>query len=167
MESLAYYTTEVDQLGEDPAQVLQTLRRRSRDNARTPMQWDGSPGAGFSEALPWIPINPNHTWLNAASQTADPRSIYTFYRALIAMRHERPAIVDGEFGVIETGREQIYAFRRSLGVETIEVYVNLSDHAVTMDVEETEDAELLLGNYRDSERDSARLAPWEARVYRR
>ena len=167
LESLAYYATEVDKLGEDPARVLQTLRRRSRDNARTPMQWDGAPGAGFSEAPPWIPVNPNHTWLNAASQTADPGSIYSFYRALIAMRHDRPAIVDGEFAVMETGREQIYAFRRSLGDDTIEVYVNLSDHSVTMDDEETEDAQLLLGNYGDSERDSSRLAPWEARVYRR
>ena len=120
-----------------------------------------------SAAAPWIPVNPNHTWLNAASQTADPGSIYSFYRALIAMRHDRPAIVDGEFAVMETGREQIYAFRRSLGDDTIEVYVNLSDHSVTMDDEETEDAQLLLGNYGDSERDSSRLAPWEARVYRR
>ncbi len=79
-------------------------------------------------APPWIPVNPNHTWLNAASQTADPGSIYSYYRALIALRHDRPAIVDGEFAVMETGREQIYAFRRSLGDEHLEVYVNLSDH---------------------------------------
>ena len=147
--------------------VLAALRRRSRDNARTPMQWDGAPGAGFSDGPPWIPVNPNHTWLNAASQTADPGSIYSFYRALIAMRHDRPAIVDGDFAVMETGREQIYAFRRSLGDETIEVYVNLSDQSVTMDGEETEDAQLLLGELR---RLQARLlAPraLEVRVYRR
>ena len=167
VESLAYYATAVGLLGEDPAVVLGTLRRMSRDNARSPMQWDGAPGAGFSEAVPWIPINPNHTWLNTASQTADPGSVYSFYRALIALRHERPVIVDGGFAVIETGREQVYAFRRSLGDETIEVYVNLSDHPVSMDEVEPDGAELLLGNYGSSDRVASRLAPWEARVYRR
>jgi len=86
---------------------------------------------------------------------------------LIALRHDRPVIVDGEFAVIETGREQVYAFRRSLGDETIEVYVNLSDLSLSMDEVEREDALLLLGNYRDSDRAPSRLAPWEARVYRR
>ena len=95
LESLGYYATAVGTLGQDPAQTVATLRRKSRDNARTPMQWDGTPGGGFSTAVPWIPINPNHTWLNAASQTGDPHSIYSYYRTLIALRHSRPVIVDG------------------------------------------------------------------------
>jgi oligo-1,6-glucosidase len=167
VESLAYYATAVGELGQDPAAVLETLRRKSRDNARTPMQWNGTPGAGFSDAVPWIPINPNHTRLNAASQVVDPGSIYNYYRALIALRHDRAAIVDGEFAVLETGRDQVYSFRRSLGDETIEVYVNLSDHVVSMDEVDQQHAMLLLANYPDSRRDPSRLAPWEARVYDR
>ena len=167
LESLGYYATAVGTLGQDPAQIVATLRRKSRDNARTPMQWDGTPGGGFSTAVPWIAINPNHTWLNAASQTGDPHSIYSYYRTLIALRHSRPVIVDGGFAVIETGREQVYAFRRSLGDEHLEVYANLSDHPVSMDEIEPADGQVVLGNYEDSERAPDRLAPWEARVYRR
>ena len=71
--------------------MLATLRRKSRDNARTPMQWTDGPGAGFSGATPWIPVNANTSWLNAADQVDDPGSVYQYYRALdrAAAQHAR------------------------------------------------------------------------------
>ena len=75
IESLRYYANAVG-LGEDPATVLATLRRKSRDNARTPMQWTAQPAAGFTDGTPWIPVNPNHVWLNAAEQVGTAGSVY-------------------------------------------------------------------------------------------
>ena len=166
IESLHHYADAVDR-GEDPTVVLAALRRMSRDNARTPMQWTSGRYGGFSSTKPWIPANPNHHWLNAAAQVSDPHSIYHYYRTLIALRHRHRVIIDGEFVILETGRDQICAFRRAAGNEAIETYVNLSDNPVSIDELEPGPATLLLGNYPESARDTTRLAPWEARVYRR
>jgi len=165
IESLNYYATAINDLGADSSAVLGALRRKSRDNARTPMQWTDQPGAGFSDATPWIPVNPNHTWLNAASQTADPSSVYGFYRALIDLRHTQPVVVDGDFTLLAPVPEHLYAFRRVLGDQWLEVYANLSDDPMKIDVSGHADAELQLCNYPASERDPVQLAPWEARVY--
>jgi oligo-1,6-glucosidase len=167
IESLRYYENATTRLGEDPAVVLDALRRKSRDNARTPMQWTGLPGAGFSTGTPWIPVNPNHTWLNAARQRGDPRSVYHYYRALIALRHTDPVVVDGRFALLETAGEQVYAFCRTLGRERIEINANLSDSPSSFDDGDLLESPILLGNYLPSDRMPGRLAPWEARVYRR
>lgn len=171
IESLDYYPEAVDRLGEDPATVLATLRRRSRDNARTPMQWDDRPGTGFTTGTPWIHANPNHRWLNVAAQRGVAGSVYEHYRALVELRHRLPVVVDGHFAVIDTGRDQIYAFRRSLDDTHLEVYANLSDHPVSIDANDGVDREnyephdLVLANYPDGRRDPDRLEPWEVRVY--
>lgn len=141
------------------------MRRKSRDNARTPMQWTGRPGAGFSDATPWIPVNPNHTWLNAADQLDDPGSVYHHYRALIALRHTNPVVVDGDFTLLQTERADLYAFRRALGDQRLDVFANLSDRTVSMD-EVADSAELVLSNYPNAAAAPDRLAPWEAQVYR-
>ena len=167
IESLNYYENATTGFGIDPETVLATLRQKSRDNARTPMQWTAAPGAGFSTGTPWIPPNPNHVWLNAATQTADPRSIYHYYRRLIALRRAQPAITSGEFGLLDAAHETVYAFRRRLGGQSIEVYANLSDTAVSLEAIALEPDRILLGNYAEDERESARLGPWEVRIYRR
>lgn len=167
VESLDYYAHAVTELRHPPDAVLETLRRTSRDNARTPMQWTAGTGAGFTDGTPWVGVNPNHAWINAADQRSDERSIYHYYRALIALRHENRVVVDGTFEVIETGRDQVYAFARVCGPERWEVYANLSDLAVSFDEEGFEEAVVMLGNHLESERVEGRLAPWESRVYRR
>ena len=167
VESLNYYADQTDRLGADPAVVLGAVRRSGRDNARTPMQWTGDPGAGFSEARPWIPLNPNHVWLNAASQVEDPDSIYAYYRALVALRHSEPVVVRGDFSLLDVGAETVYAFRRRLGDECIEVFANLSSDRVPIENLGSGTAAILIANHAPERRRDDALEPWEARVYRR
>ena len=81
----------------DPAAVLAAMAPMHRDNARTPMQWDDSPHAGFTTGTPWIAVNPNHATINAAAARADERSVFHHYRRLIELRHTSDVVVDGDF----------------------------------------------------------------------
>ena len=74
---------------------MASLMAKSRDNARTPMQWDDSENAGFTTGTPWLKVNPNYREINAAAQTDDPDSVFSFYRRLIALRKEHAVFVDG------------------------------------------------------------------------
>ncbi len=170
IESVNHYRTALAG-GADPDSVLAGMRARSRDNARTPMQWDDSPSAGFTTGEPWIAVNPNHVEINARAQVDDPHSVFSHYRALIGLRHSEPAVVDGDFTMLLPDDPAIYAFTRSLGATTLLVVANFSGEsagAPIPDEAEWADAELLLGNYPDpDERSAPALRPWEARVYRR
>ncbi|OIJ25563.1 alpha-glucosidase [Nocardioides luteus] len=167
IESLDYYARAVGTHRVDAAVALDTLRRRSRDNARTPMQWSAAPGAGFTPGTAWIGINPNHSWLNVAAQRGAPGSVYEYYRALIALRHHLPVVVDGHFAAVDTGRDQIYSFRRQLDGTTLTVDANLSDLPVSVDRDDRVARDLVLANYPRRRIDPDRLEPWEVRVYAR
>jgi oligo-1,6-glucosidase len=173
IESLNHYTAAV-QAGADPARVLDALRAMSRDNARTPMQWDSSPQAGFTTGAPWIAVNPNHREINVAAELADPDSVLHHYRRLITLRHTEPVVAFGDFTMLLPHDEQVYAFTRRLDDVELLVLGNFSGTAAVADVPEAAawaSAELLLGNY-PAEGASASavpltLRPWESRVYRR
>jgi oligo-1,6-glucosidase len=145
--------------------VLAALRAASRDNARTPMQWDASPHAGFTTGEPWIAVNPNHAEINAEAALADPDSVFHHYRALIALRHAEPAVAHGDFTMLLPDDEQVYAFTRSFEGTELLVLANVSGDAAAVAVDGWEGAELLLGNVADPV--AGELAPWEARVLRR
>jgi oligo-1,6-glucosidase len=163
--------------GLDPGTTLAALRTMSRDNARTPVQWDAGPHAGFTTGTPWIPVNPNHTEINAADQWADPGSVLHHYRALIALRHTEPAVVHGDFTMLVPDHPTVYAFTRRHEGTTLLVLANFSDAPVAVPLLDDPDwdaagwdaAELLSTTVPDS---PARLAssplrPWEARLLRR
>ncbi len=156
--------------GADPAELLPALRRMSRDNARTPMQWDGSEHAGFTSGMPWIPVNPNHAEINAAAATADPDSVFHHYRRLIALRHDEPAVVHGDFTMLLEDDPRVYAFTRRLGdVELLVVANHSGEPASAAGVPDAGDwarAELVLANAEPGAA-GLELGPWEARVYRR
>ena len=162
VESINYFREAVQTQGLDAGIALMSLAVSSRDNARTPMQWDGTPEAGFTTGVPWMPVNPNHTWLNAAAQIRDPDSVYTYYRRLIDMRHEEPVVCEGDFTLLLPGDPQIYAFTRMLGTERMMVVANVGDEAVRVPLEL--DGEVILANYPDPV--GVHLQPWEVRVYR-
>ena len=171
IESVNYYASAVAG-GADPAAVLAALRPLSRDNARTPMHWDDSPAAGFSTGEPWIAVNPNYPQINARAQVDDPDSVFSHYRAVIALRHAEPAIVDGDFTMLLPDDPTVYAFTRSLAGTTLLVVANFSGDPVPATVPEAAQwaaAEFVLGNYPapDPAPPTLLLAPWEARVYRR
>jgi oligo-1,6-glucosidase len=158
--------------GTDPDDAMERIRYKSRDNARTPMQWDDSEHAGFTTGSPWLAANPNHTEINAAAQRTDPDSVFHHYRQLIALRHDDPVVAHGDFTMLLPEHEQVYAFERRLGDRRLLVVANLSDHdGVVADVPEAAEwaaAELVLGNAGEpADHDRIVLGPWEARILRR
>lgn len=171
IESINHYRSAVA-AGADPASVLVALRRQSRDNARTPMQWDGGPGAGFTTGRPWIAINPNHVEINAAAQAGDPDSVLAHYRAVIALRHTEPAVAHGDFTMLLPDDPVVYSFTRRFESTTLLVVANFSGEPAAAPVPEESEwaaADLVLGNYPEAPgaAGAIRLRPWEARVYRR
>jgi oligo-1,6-glucosidase len=140
---------------------MERIRRIGRDNARTPMQWDAGPAAGFTTGEPWIAVNPNRVAINAATQRDDPASVYAFYRELIALRHREPLVVTGSFRVLET-EMPVVAFARESGGQALVLRANLSSApAASPDP----GGELVLGNHADPSRDGT-LRPWEVVVTR-
>jgi oligo-1,6-glucosidase len=150
--------------GGDPATVLAALRHMSRDNARTPVQWDASPNAGFTSGTPWLPVNPDHAEWNADAQRRDPESVLAHYRRLIALRHENPVVALGEFAMLLPQHDDVYAFTRTLDGEVLLVVCNLSrtPYALTELLPQAANGRLVLGNLPDE--DPELLRPWEARV---
>lgn len=87
---------------------------KSRDNARTPMQWDESAQAGFTSGTPWIAVNPNYTEINAKAQTKDPDSVFHYYKKLIALRKETPVMVYGKYEQLLEDSEELFVYTRTL-----------------------------------------------------
>jgi oligo-1,6-glucosidase len=162
IESLNHYAEAVAN-GDDPEAVLATMRPMTRDNARTPMQWDDSEHAGFTTGEPWIPVNPNHAEINARAATEDPDSVFHHYRRLIELRHTEPAVAHGDFTMLLEDDPQVYAYTRSYEGTELLVAVNVSGEPASIPDTWTE-GELLLTN---AEPEPRGLGPWEARVYRR
>lgn len=159
------WATEAIAAGRPISDVMAGLRAHGRDNARTPMQWDDSPHAGFSTGTPWLAVNPNYPGLNAAAQVDDPDSVFAHYQRLVALRHSEPAVVDGDFTMLLPEHQQVYAFTRRLDDVELLVMVNVSSDEVEAEVEtpsDWENAQVVLGTPY-----SPPMAPWEQRVLRR
>ena len=152
--------------GGDPAQLLGVIGFKSRDNARTPMQWDASPNAGFTAGTPWLPANPNHAEINAAAVVADPDSVFHHYRRLIELRHELEVVRQGRFELLLPEDERLFCFTRTLGEEVLLVVANWSSAPISLPLAELpglDGAEVLLGTHGSQ---AAELAGWESRIYR-
>ena len=137
----------------------------SRDNARTPMQWDSGKNAGFSAGTPWIPVNPNYTKINAAEQRSRADSVFSCYQTLIRLRKQYPVFVDGDFRLLLEEDGQLFAYRRENADSALLVLCNFSgecaDNPLT---EELSAGELLVSSYSASG-DPAVLRPYEAGIY--
>ncbi len=171
IESVNYHAA-ATALGRTAEEVLTALRTKSRDNARTPLQWDDTAHAGFTTGTPWLPVNPNYREINAAAQWDDPNSVLQHYRALIALRHDEPAVVHGDFTMLLPEHPVIYAFTRRLREVQLLVLANFSAEPVPAELPDAagwDGAELVLGNLADppGRPGSDPLRPWEARILRR
>jgi oligo-1,6-glucosidase len=162
VESLNHYRQAVEQQGIDPRLVMNSLQAIGRDNARTPMQWDDTPNAGFTTGSPWLAVNPNYPRINAAAEVADPESVYAYYRRLIALRHDDPVVREGEFELLLPADPSIYAFTRTGEGVRLLVVGNLGREPVRVPFDL--DGEHVLANYREPQGNV--LRPWEARIYR-
>ncbi|MDY0909215.1 alpha-glucosidase [Microbacterium sp. CFBP9034] len=154
----------------DDAQLLEALSFGSRDNARTPVQWDASPQAGFTGGEPWIAVNPNHVTINAEAERADEASVFHHYRRLIALRHEDPVVRWGDFELVLADDPHVYAFTRTWGDASLGVLGNFTGEERTIEVPFAVGPEsVALGNHPDPPASMGRsvtLRPWEAVVYR-
>ena len=151
-------------LHEDSAYDI--LRVHSRDNSRTPMQWDASEGGGFSGAEPWISMNPNHKTINAASQVDDPDSIFAHYRKLIALRKQYDVIATGDFAPLDMAHPSVLAYTRRTDREDLVVINNFyrkeADWTCPVDLD---GFTCLLSNYADSRAETKlHLRPYESLV---
>jgi oligo-1,6-glucosidase len=161
IESLNHYAEAVA-AGEAPDDVLFALRKVGRDNARTPVQWDAGPQAGFTTGKPWLPVNPNHVDINAEAERANPDSVFHHYRRLIALRHELPVVADGDFTMLLEDDERVYAFVRALDGVSLLVLGNFSgDEVVVSPPGWDDDAQAVIGS------PGFTLGPWEGRAYLR
>jgi len=165
IESVNFYAQAVA-LGADGNELLPVIAFKSRDNARTPMQWDASNNAGFTDAKPWLPATANHVEINASAQLADPDSVFHHYRSLIALRHDLEIVRQGRFQLLLSDHKELFCFTRTLADERLLVLANWSSAPVELPSElpSHTDADLLLGTHADPA--DAVLAPWESRVYR-
>lgn len=170
IESVNHYRSAIA-AGADTEEVLNGLRTKGRDNARTPVQWTDGFQAGFTSGTPWIPVNPNHQEINAADQRSNPDSIFNFYRQVIALRHADPVVVDGDFTLLVPDDRAIWAFTRRLGDVELLVMANFSRRNVTPALDQTPWSlgDTVLSNYPDSSplAEAFTLRPWELLVQRR
>lgn len=149
-----------------PEVMLECFSSVARDNARTPMQWDSSPNAGFTEGEPWIKVNPNYTRINAEAALKDPDSVFYYYQKLISLRHSHPIIVYGVFRGLLDESETVYAYERVLDGQTLTVACNWTKDeqpCILMDERMAAgNARELISNY--STHKEGILQPFEARV---
>ena len=137
-----------------PEDMMRFLRYKSRDNARTPMQWDDSENAGFTEGTPWIMVNPNYKEINAKEQLARPDSVFHFYQKLIRLRKEREIIPYGEYELLLPEDPDLYVYTRALGEHKLLVICNFRKEEKAFTLPEGFDprkGEILIGNYPDRE----------------
>lgn len=142
--------------------MMRYLKEISRDNARTPMQWDDSRNAGFTTGTPWINVNPNYPKINAQAAVADPDSVFHYYQELIRLRHTLPIIVYGTFRGLLEDSETIYAYQRLLDGQVLTVACNFTDQEQACGLCEDPAARELISNYKTHK--TGTLQPYEARV---
>ena len=171
IETLNMYKEQAER-GTDPRVLLQKIHAQSRDNARTPVQWDAGENAGFTRGKPWVKVNPNYKDINAKQALADPQSIFYYYQKLIRLRKDNPIIVYGRYDLILESHREIYAFTRTLEDDRLLVILNFTENKPAFELPSSvvfSDKELLIGNYAVDPVEDLRLVslrPYEARVYK-
>lgn len=146
------------------ATMLDYLAHMSRDNARTPMQWDTSLNAGFSTGTPWLQVNPNYEKINAQAAQTTPDSVFGYYQRLIKLRHQLPIITTGNYQLLKADDPDVYAYLRTAGTERLLVICNFTAATQTRHFSQLPaTAKLLISNYADDQGDALRA--YEAKVY--
>jgi oligo-1,6-glucosidase len=149
--------------GLSPQEALDTLRMISRDNARTPMQWDDSPNAGFTRGRPWIKVNPSYKEINAASQITDPDSVFNFYKQVIHIRHTNLTVVYGRFELLMPDSTELFVYTRTLDNSSILTICNFTNKPAAVSIPaEFMTGRILVSNYAGSRPDAKTVRPYES-----
>lgn len=148
-------------------EAVEVMRRTSRDNARTPMQWDDSDCAGFTTGKPWLKINPNYQSVNAAEELKRDDSVFHYYQKLISLRKQLDVIVDGTYELLEQDDPDLFVYTRTLGTEKLLVVCNFAGRQRSFRVpEEFAGGEILISNNERKSAADAVVEPYESFVVR-
>ena len=161
VESINAYQMLLEQ-GKTPEEAFAIIQAKSRDNSRTPMQWDDSANAGFTTGTPWLKAGKSYPEINVENEMQGP--IFTFYQKLIALRKELPIIAEGSYRPVYEDSQQVYAFERQLGDEKLLVLNNFYPDPITIDIlPEYQNGEVLLSNYEEAQTAAVvTLRPYES-----
>lgn len=171
IETLNFYH-EMTKKGLPKEKIMEAIHRISRDNARTPMQWDDSPYAGFTTGTPWIKINPNYPDVNVAHDLKDSNSIFHYYQKIIRLRKENLIMIYGDYQLILEDDEHIYSYLRTLNKDRLLIILNFFSNQTIFNLPaniDYQDKKLLISNYDIEESEDIKriyLRPYEARVYK-
>lgn len=164
VESLNHYEI-LQKKGLSKEDALRIIQIHSRDNGRTPMQWNGENHGGFTTGTPWIGVNENYSKVNAQSQIHDETSIFNYYKTLVAMRKEYDIIAYGDIKPVDAKHPSVFAYERTYGDENLLVVCNFYKNEVEWNsLRELDGYEVILGNYQDQiiKNDKITLRPYEA-----
>ena len=167
VESLNYYNILKEQ-GHTEEETYDIIMARSRDNSRTPMQWNDEVNAGFSETTPWLSVINNYETINVEKNLADENSIYYHYKKLIQLRKQYDVIANGAYEAMLAEHENVYAYRRTLDNEELIVLNNFygNETEVTLDIKDVNGYTCLLSNYEEQElTNQLTLRPYESIVF--
>jgi len=174
IETLNRYQKEIEK-GREQKEIMEEIYWASRDNARTPVQWDDSENAGFSNGEPWIKVNPNYKKINAASQQEDPASVLKYYQDIIKLRKKKDnkALIYGNYQPVLEDDKQVFSYLRKYNGEKIFVILNFFgynwEHNLEEGIIDYNHLELIISNYEvqiNKKDTNFSLRPYEARVYR-
>ena len=153
--------------GEDLEHYLKKLNLLSRDNGRTPMQWDASKNAGFSNETPWLPVHKNHTTVNVLNQENDQNSVLNHFRKMVALRKDNLLLVYGNYEIIQEEHPTIYAYSRTLEDQKMLILLNFSELESSIELSNYDDSkEVLINNYSELsvDKNTITLKPYQAVV---
>jgi oligo-1,6-glucosidase len=142
---------------------LELVHMQSRDNARTPMQWNDTHMAGFTDGEPWLNVNPNYKRVNVAAQEKDPASILNFYRSMVRFRKDHIDLVYNDYIDLLPQHAEVFAYERR-GDNNYLVVLNFSEQEVQAGLSAYDNRKLLKGNYKDAD-ESLALRPWEGKIF--
>lgn len=155
--------------GEDMELFMKKLNFLSRDNGRTPMQWDDSKNSGFTSGEPWLPVNDNYKDINVSGQNKDPNSVLNHFRKMVKLRKENEVLVYGKYDLLQAEHPDIYAYTRTLNTEKILVLLNFTNHESKIELPEIKMIlEPLINNYKtvDATEKTIILQPYQAILFK-
>jgi oligo-1,6-glucosidase len=154
-----------ESIGADMKKYLKLIAFESRDNGRTPFQWDSSPNGGFTTGTPWIQVNKNYKTINAAEEEKDPNSVLNYFRKVVKLRKDNLVLVYGKYTLLDKQNPDTYSYTRELDGKKLLVLLNFkSKIAATHTGIDMSKAKILLGNY-DHPSKNGILKPYESVVY--
>lgn len=162
IESINYYHESKDK-GILEEEILKSLHKKSRDNSRTPIQWENSLNAGFSNGTPWIKVNPNYKEINVLSDSNDPYGVYQYMKKILILRKQYNVVKDGIFSLLDESSSKIFSYKRETHHEELVVICNFTNEKLDYDLSIYEDHQMILNNQKTI--DDKHLLAYQALVY--